>query len=97
MAIIQCPSCGSNISNQAVQCPKCGCQIQGSENQYQNSTQGKDYSGLEWYMWILFLCVGWIVPLVYYFVKKDKAPKRASQALICMWIDLAYWIVWLCI
>ena len=45
MAIIQCPSCGSNISNQAVQCPKCGCQIQGSENQYQNSTQGKDQRG----------------------------------------------------
>ena len=29
MAIIQCPGCGSNISDQAVQCPKCGQTLNG--------------------------------------------------------------------
>lgn len=32
MAIIQCPGCGSNISDQAVQCPKCGHTLNGEVN-----------------------------------------------------------------
>jgi uncharacterized membrane protein YvbJ len=27
MALIKCPECGKEISDQAIKCPKCGCPI----------------------------------------------------------------------
>lgn len=92
MAIIQCPSCGQGISDQAQQCPKCGVTLQQN-----GSAVAVDYKGLEWYQWVLFLCVGWIVPLIFHFVyKKQNKPLKAKHSLICFWIDLAWFIlVWI--
>ncbi|MBO5710148.1 MAG: zinc ribbon domain-containing protein [Rikenellaceae bacterium] len=84
MALIQCPNCGNGISDKAPVCPKCGYSS--------NSQQIVMNPGLEWYMWLIFLCAGWIVSLVYYFVQKDKYPKKAKDALTCFWINLGFWI-----
>lgn len=91
MAIIQCPGCGNPVSNQAVHCPKCGQPIAGGVNVQYNNTPAQpaiDNSPLEWYMWVVLLLTGWLVNLIYYFVKKDKAPVRAKQALICLVINV---------
>lgn len=91
MAIISCPNCGNSISDKANQCPKCGIYLQ--KYAQQTSNKNIDMSGLEWYMWALFLCVGFLIPLIYYFVKKNNAPVRAKNALTCVWIDFAIWIL----
>ena len=86
MAIIQCPNCGNSISDKAAVCPKCGYSLDAQQvvvNQ----------EGLEWYMWIILLCTGWIVDLIYYFVQKDKAPTKAKQALACFSINLGLWLI----
>ena len=86
MAIIQCPNCGNNISDKASICPKCGYSI--DEQQVVVKQEG-----LEGYMWAVLLLTGWIVSLIYYLVQKDKAPMKAKQALTCMYINLAVWLV----
>ena len=85
MAIVQCPNCGNGISDQASTCPKCGYNF--------NSQRVVMNPGLEWYMWVALLCTGWVVSLIYYFVQKDKAPQKAKQALICLWINLGFWFL----
>jgi predicted amidophosphoribosyltransferase len=86
MAIIQCPNCGNSISDKAPMCPKCGYSI--------NTQQVViNQPGLEWYMWVALLCTGWIVSLIYYVIQKDKAPQKAKQALVCLWINLAFWVI----
>lgn len=81
MAIIQCPNCGNSISDKASVCPKCGYSIDAQQ-------VVTNQEGLEGYMWVVLLCTGWIVSLIYYFVQKNKAPKKAKQALICLYINL---------
>lgn len=87
MAIIQCPNCGNSVSDRAAQCPKCGYGINAQ------SQPTVDNSGLEWYLWIVFLCVGWIFSLIYYFVQKKKAPVKAKHAMICSVINFVFWIL----
>ena len=86
MAIIKCPDCGNDISEKAVACPKCGFSL--------DTQSSVDQTGLEWYMWLVLLCTGWIISLVYYFIQKDKAPTKAKQALACMVINLTFWIIY---
>lgn len=71
MAIIQCPGCGSNISDQAVQCPKCGCQIQNNTCQFQGSTaipnEIKKWNwGAFFFNWIWGACHGiyWTLAII---------------------------------
>lgn len=97
MAIIQCPGCGNPVSDQAIHCPKCGQPIQNANVYHQAPAQQIDNSSLEWYMWIVLLFFGWIVDLIYYLVKKDKAPQRAKGALICLAINIVFTIIWACI
>ncbi|MDO5497945.1 MAG: zinc ribbon domain-containing protein [Alistipes sp.] len=82
MAIIQCPNCGSSISDLAEACPKCGAAVTKSSGQ-----------GLEWYWWIILLCTGWIVSLIFYLVQKNKSSLKAKQSLICLGINLGFWVL----
>ena len=87
MEMIKCPNCGNLISDKAFSCTECGHRIDDKQ-------KVPNQEGLEWYMWVLFLITNcWIGSLLYYFVKKNKAPKKAQEALICTYISLALLIL----
>lgn len=95
MALIPCPNCRNIISDKAVICPKCGYNfsqrqpVPNVENNPDVDDYLDDYDSLEWYMWLIFICLGWIIPLIYYFVKRGSYPNRARQALIALVINIA--------
>lgn len=89
MAIVQCPYCGNGISDQASICPKCGYSL--------NSQQIVNNPRLEWYMWVILLCTGWLVSLIYYLVQKDKYPLKAKDALTCLWINVAFFVLYIAV
>ena len=100
MALINCSNCGNTISDKALVCPKCGynfSQQQTAKPEIRNTSDVDDFlkddDSLEWYMWLIFICLGWIIPLIYYFVKKDDYPNRASQALTAMAINIILTII----
>lgn len=87
MEMIKCPNCGNLISDKAFSCTECGHRIDDKQ-------KVPNQEGLEWYMWVLFLITNcWICSLLYYFVKKNKAPQKAQEALICTYISLALLIL----
>ena len=67
MAIIQCPTCGSNVSDQALQCPKCGSQIQGSVSTMHGGIP-ESIKGWNWgaffFNWLWGVCNGVYWPLI---------------------------------
>ena len=86
MAIIKCPECGSEVSDQALSCPKCGAPI-GQSLVDDNSSLGDVENFLDM-PWLAFI----LPPLgfVLYFIRKKDNPEKAKTLLIASCIGLAF-------
>ena len=64
MALIKCPECKNNISDQADICPKCGYEINGNNNKNNNKTKTKfDYK---------YLLVGLLIIVVGFYMLNNR-------------------------
>lgn len=73
MALIKCPECGKETSNQAERCVHCGYPIEKLGNSVYDQLQDVPSIGLN----ILSFCIP-IVGLILYCVHQSKTPKKAS-------------------
>ena len=48
MALIECPECGKEISEQAVSCPQCAYPIQTQSAMYEHPVQTIEQTGKKW-------------------------------------------------
>ena len=66
MALIKCPECGKEISDQASSCPNCGCPISISNNQQPHHTKEPKRGGCLKTIFIFFvICIGAIIAVIY--------------------------------
>ena len=60
MAMIQCPECGKDISDNAVSCPNCGYQLINTRTQYKKIIPGRGFGISSMIMGILGAFYGFI-------------------------------------
>ena len=97
MALIQCPTCGATVSDQAANCPKCGAPISSASNRpaYQqvaptqqtySPTSREDESNVGLNILSFFIpLVGWILWGVF----KNESPIKAKACSRWAWIGFA--------
>lgn len=102
MALIQCPTCGAMVSDQAANCPKCGVPISSSasnrpayqqvapmQQAYSSSPREDEPNiGLN-ILSLLFPIVGWILWGVF----KNETPIKAKSCSKFAWIGFAVGVV----
>lgn len=65
MALIKCPECKNNISDQADLCPKCGYEINGNNNKSNNKSKNKfDYK---------YLLIGLLIIVVGFYMLNNRS------------------------
>lgn len=93
MALIECPECGSQISDKALACPKCGAPNKVFKTQSElDKSQNNSYEYMsDSYDWededelgltekILSFLI-WPVGVLFWLTKKETEPEAASSAL----------------
>lgn len=96
---LNCPDCGKQVSGTTIKCPQCGRPLNSVNQQYQQLYQQQyqqpyiqKEEGLSWYLWVIFIFTGWLIPFIYFLLKVKNEPKKAKQAgiIACVWF-----IIWL--
>lgn len=87
MALIQCPECGTMVSDQAANCPKCGMPI-ASNGPCRSVTPDEASGGLD-ALSFFFPVVGWVLWAIF----KSDTPIKAKSCAKWAWIGFGVWVV----
>lgn len=94
MALIECPECGSQISDKALACPKCGAPnkifkkqrelVKSQDDSYENTYYSYDWDDddedLSVTEKVLSFLI-WPIGVIFWITKRDSEPEAASSAL----------------